>query len=141
MSKHCVYYHYLNNNVHKFVFEEPDEQAIDEFIVDFERIMQAHVGPDPILLMIDVRPKGIPPFQYTLKQVKAAFARVDDPPPFRAAYLYEKSMLLTIIRRFFNLLGIKNDRRFFEATPEPEALQWLLAGQQPNLRTQFDQGN
>ncbi|QPC82138.1 STAS/SEC14 domain-containing protein [Phototrophicus methaneseepsis] len=139
-SRHCVYQHYLNNDVHKFIFQQPDEQAVDEFIADFERIMREHQGPGPILLLVDVRPQGIPPFQYTLKQVRSAFARVEIAPAFKAAYLYEKSMLLTILRRFFNLLGQDNDRRFFESTPEPEALQWLLADVKTNLRTQYEQG-
>jgi|GEM_PF-1484408 len=127
-ERHCVYQHYLNSNIHKFVFLKADERGVDEFAVMFERMMREHESAEPILMLVDLRPDGIPPFNYTLKTIRGVFARFENPPVFRAGYLYEKSMFLAIMKRFFGLLGLSNQRRFFNAVPETAVLEWLLEG-------------
>ena len=135
MANHCVHRHYLNNNVHKFIFEKADEQAVDEFCQVFEQLMRDHEGTDPILMMVDLRPDGIPPFQYLLRAIRDIYSRVDNPPEFRSAYMYNRSMFLAIMRRFFSMLNLNNQRQFFENPNEPDVLKWVLEGQQPQFAT------
>lgn len=130
MAKHCVYRHYLNNNVHKFIFEKADEQAVDEFCAALEQLMLEHDDPNPVLMLVDLRPDGIPPFQHTLRAVRGVYSRVQNPPEFRSAYMYNRSRFLGIIRRFFGVLNLNNQRQFFENADEPDVLKWLLEGQQ-----------
>lgn len=134
-DQHLTYRYYLNNQVHKFIFLKSDEQAIDEFFIALEQAMNDHVGDQPMLMMVDIRPDGIPPFNYTLFAARRFFAEHADRPEFRAAYVYNRSAFLSIIRRFFSLLRLKSDRRFFEGD-EIEAMEWLTTKGDTSLTEQ-----
>lgn len=129
-TEHCQYRYYLNNRIHKFTFVHADEQAVDEFFVHLERAMAEHAGDEPMLMLTDLRPDGIPPFNYTLQTARRFFQSHPDRPALRAAYVYERSALITIIRRFFGLLRLNSERRFFEGD-ELEAIEWVTTGQNP----------
>ena len=125
----CVHRHYLNNNVHAFIFHYTDEEAVDEFIEQFRKVLQAQPYDEVLLMMVDLRPMGLPPFAYTLKAVRQLFAEFEQRHAIRAAYIYDQSRLIEVMRHFFGLLNLNNQRRFFRGQ-QVEALAWLLSGEE-----------
>lgn len=122
---HCIYQFSLNSRIHKFVFQRSDEQAIDEFLGRLRQIFDEYTEDDPLLILVDLRPDGIPPFNYTLFEARKLFSE-HTVPPIRAAYIYTHSPFLSIIKRFFALLRINSTRRFYQGDKESEAVDWLL---------------
>lgn len=127
-NAHCVYQHSLNTKIHKFTFAHTDNRAVDEYMVHLRQIIKdyhASGSDEPLLLLTDLRPDGLPPFSYALQEARKVFRELPA-PPMRAAYIYNKSRFLTIILNFFRLLGLGSTREFFEGDKEIEAIDWLL---------------
>jgi hypothetical protein len=93
-----------------------------------------HPQGETMLLLTDLRPDGIPPFNYALSMARRFFANRET-PNMRAVYIYDKNPFLTIIRTFFGMLPLKTQRRFMQGGPdsnvEHEATAWLLSDERP----------
>ena len=128
----CVHRHYLNNDVHAFIFHYADEETVDEFIQQFREVLHQQPRDETLLMLVDLRPMGIPPFAYTLNAVARLFKEPQianpEPPKIRAAYIYDQSRFIEVMKRFFGLLKLNNQRRFFKGQ-QVEALAWLLGGE------------
>ena len=130
-NTHCVHRHYLNNDVHKFILKRADAQGVDECLATLRTILQ-EAGPDDVIrIMLDLRPDGVPPINYTFGAIRKFYNSLDALPPMRIAYVYENSTLLTMARHFFQTLGQTATRNFFEGDREVQALEWLLADTRP----------
>jgi len=122
---HCSYQYSLNSHIHKFTFEVADEKAVDDFFVALKQAIEEHNSDEPLKMHVDLRPNGIPPFAYTLATARDFFSN-NDTVPMRAAYVYESSTFLSIIKNFFSLLRLKNQRKFFQNPDEHDVMNWLL---------------
>ena len=126
----CVHQHYLNNDVHKLITQTASNQAVDEALVHMKRILDNHLkenGADTTLrLFIDAR-AGVPPLQYFFTELRKLYATYDQLPTIRAVYVYEDSVVLSLLQMFFNALRMNASRRFIKNGTDVEALEWVLS--------------
>lgn len=126
----CVHQHYLNNDVHKLITQNGSNEAVDEALVHLKRIIDNHLeenGAETTLrLFIDAR-AGVPPLQYFFSSLRKLYATYDALPTIRAVYVYEESVVLSLIQMFFNALRMNASRRFIKNGTDVEALEWVLS--------------
>ncbi len=127
-TQHCTYQYYLNNNIHKIILKDASHQAVDEALVYVERIFSAAEHESSItLLLVDAR-AGVPPLPYVVQALRQFYSQQKYVPPFRAAYVYNEGVVLSILQRFLTTLGlVGTSRRFFRSATDHEALQWLVS--------------
>lgn len=121
----CKHQHYLNNDVHKLTLQSGTTEAVDAAIAHMKAILDEHDTTTPLLLLIDAR-TSVPSIPYFLGEVRKMYNARQELPPVRAAYIYEDSVLLTIIQAALNAIPMKANRRFIKGGKEVDALEWLL---------------
>lgn len=130
MQANCVHQHYLNNDVHKLILQNATSDAVDEALVHLKRVIDKHLsknGADTTLrLFIDAR-AGVPPLQYFFTALRKLYATYDQLPTIRAVYVYEDSVVLSLLQMFFNALRMNASRRFIKNGTDVEALEWVLS--------------
>lgn len=121
----CTHQHYLNNDVHKLALRDASNEAVDAAITHMNTILGQHDSSTPLLLMIDAR-NGVPSVPYFLGEVRKLYSAYAQLPQVRAAYLFEDSMLLSLIQATLNAMPLKANRNFIRGGKEVDALEWLL---------------
>jgi hypothetical protein len=115
-----------DGGVQVFRLNKNDRATLDAFMVKFEEVLVAHREIGYIALIIDLRPRGLPPITYSIGKIRETFARVDNPPQIYAAYLYQQSFVIGLISSLLDTLRLRTTRKFFYGDREEEATQWLI---------------
>jgi hypothetical protein len=76
---HCSYQHSLNTKVHIFSFDVPDKQSVEEFIVHLGKAIETLQEQETLTMIVDLRPAGIPPFNYAIQSVRRYFSHRHPP--------------------------------------------------------------
>jgi hypothetical protein len=116
-------YRLVENRIHQFIMHKATREGMDEFVKWFAVAVDAHPKDQTLLILMDLRPEGIPPLGYALPLLRRFFDEHRHPILIRAAYLYRSSAIIGVVQAFLNTLHLKTSRRFFES--EVEALNWL----------------
>lgn len=122
----CLHQHYLTNHIHKLITKNKSKEAVDDALMHMKKILDEHPEDEPLNILIDAR-EGVPPLQYFFSQLRSLYATYDNLPVIRAAYIYEESVVLSVLQMFFNALRMKASRRFIKGGTELEAQEWLLS--------------
>lgn len=122
----CEYRHYLNNGIHKLIIQNKNTTAVDDALYYLKQILDGHPVNETLYLFIDAR-KGVPPLQYFFSKLRRLYSKYEQLPEIRAVYLYEDSIMLSMLQMFFNTLRLNASRRFIRGGTEIEAQNWLLS--------------
>lgn len=122
----CLHQHYLTNGVHKLILQSGSEGAIDDALVHLKRILAEHPIDEPLKILVDAR-KGVPPLRYSIAKLREFYSNCEQLPHIRAAYIYEDSIVLSILQLFFKGLRMKASRRFIKGGTDIEALEWIVS--------------
>lgn len=122
----CLYQYYLTNHIHKLILQNDSKRAVDDALMHLKKVLDEHDGNEKLRIFIDAR-AGVPPIQYLFSKLRKLYATYDDLPEIRAVYVYEGSVVLSVIQAFFNALGINASRRFIRGGTDIEAQDWLLS--------------
>lgn len=122
----CLHQHYLTNHIHKLILQNDSKYAVDDALMHLKNILDEQPQDEILRLFIDAR-AGVPPLQYFFTQLRKLYGTYDTLPEIRAVYLYEDSVILSVIQAFFNALGLNASRRFIKGGTEIEAQTWLLS--------------
>lgn len=123
---HCIHQHYLTNGIHKLIAKDGSKQAVDDALVHLTHILDSHPVEETLLLLIDAR-AGVPHLPYFFSELRNLYGQREQLPPIRAVYIYEESVVLSVLQIFFNALRINASRRFIKGGTEIEAQNWLLS--------------
>ena len=130
----CVHQHYLNNDVHKLILQNASSETVDEALAHLKRIIDNHVHEHAtakvLRLFIDAR-AGVPPLQYFFTELRKLYGTYEALPTIRAVYVYEDSVVLSLLQMFFNALRMNASRRFIKNGTDVEALEWVLSDENP----------
>lgn len=121
-----VEYTQIDGGIHKFVFSASSRQAVDDFVVKMDELLQTASTDDCMAFIIDLRPDGLPPITYTLGRFRVLFAKHPVQPQMFGAYLYQDNMLITLLSTFMDSLRLRSKRKLFNGDAEEEATQWLI---------------
>jgi len=126
--QHCSYQYYLNNNVHKIILQDSSQHAVDEALQYLGRVFdRAEHETSITLLLVDAR-VGVPSLAYVIQALRQFYQKASYVPPFRAAYVYNEGIVLSVLQRFLTTLGlVGTSRRFFRSETDHEALRWLVS--------------
>ena len=124
----CEYRHYLNNGIHKLIIQNTSTAAVDDALYHMKNILDEHSVDKTLHLFIDAR-DGVPPLQYFFSQLRGLYSTYEKLPAIRAVYLYEESLILSILQMFFSTLRMNASRRFIKGGTEVEAQDWLLSNE------------
>ena len=127
-TTNCEYRHYLNNGIHKLIIRNKTTVAVDDALYHLKHILDEHPVENTLYLFIDAR-EGVPPLQYFFSKLRRLYKKYEQLPEIRAVYLYEESIMLSMLQMFFNALGMKASRRFIRSGTELEAQEWLLSAE------------
>jgi hypothetical protein len=121
-----VEYKQVPGNIHCFRLNKSDRSAADQFVEKFTAIYDEAIKPGYMLVLIDLRPEGLPPISYTLNKLRLMFKDLDRSPALYGAYLYEQSMVMGLLSTFLDTLrGVNSKRKLFKGDAEEAALAWL----------------
>lgn len=120
----CLYE--FDGRIHRFTIVRARLSAVDEFLVHLQHILDETPPDDPIRILMDLRPDGLPPLAQMLMRLKDFFARQSRPRTFKSAYLYRRGTLLHILPTLLNMIRQRATRRFFVDGQEDEAVSWLM---------------
>jgi hypothetical protein len=96
--------------------------AVDQLIEHLKHMNSITPAGEKQLVLIDVRPDGIPPLNYTIQALRKVY-KESSQPELRSAYLYYDSILISVAKTLINSLsGRKATRRFFHGDKESEAI-------------------
>ena len=114
--------------VHRFVLHKANAAAVDEFLHHLQHVLNDTPSHEVILLLVDLRPEGIPPIGYVFPALKRLFRQQSRPRHFKVAYLYQRGTLIHLLPTFLDLILQRVERRFFldREEIEAEAIRWLL---------------
>ena len=122
-------YELLENGIHKLVLHKATREGIDQLFVHMTYMNSITAPEETQLVIIDGRPGGIPPLQYTLRTARQ-FIKENPQPTVRTAYLHSPNVMLSMIKILFNSLRSTSSKRtFLEGDKEKEAIEWLLEDQ------------
>lgn len=137
-SDHCRYTYYLNNDIHRLTLLDDSTDAVDDALHYLAQVLDEHPAEQPLRLFIDAR-VGVPPLNYFFTHLRKLYASREALPPIRAAYVYEKSIVLSVFQAFFAALRINATRRFFRNSSDIEAIEWLTnSGSTPFSATDME---
>lgn len=122
----CLHQYYLTNHIHKLVLKNDSKNAVDDALMHLKNILDEQPQDEKLRLYIDAR-SGVPPLQYFFAQLRKLYGTYDALPQIRAVYVYEGSIVLSVIQIFFNALGLDASRRFIKGGTDIEAQTWLLS--------------
>lgn len=128
LQPHCLYEYHSDSKVHQFTLQTADRKGMDELLHHLAHAIDTNPASENLTILVDIRPDGLPPFNYTLGAVWHVFAQRRRMPHIRAAYVYEGNRMVNVIERFFRLLRFQNTRRFFELAkdaPLDDVWVWL----------------
>lgn len=125
----CLHQHYLTNHIHKLVLQNNSKAAVDDALMHLTRILDEHPIDEQLKILIDAR-KGVPPLQYFFTELRKVYGAREQLPEIRAAYIYEESVVLSVLQMFFNALRMNASRRFMKGGTELEAQEWLLSNEE-----------
>lgn len=128
VTSNCHYQHYLNNNIHKLILQNDSKLAVDEALIHLGNILDEHTMDKQLRLFIDAR-AGVPPLQYFFAELRKLYGQREQLPEIRAVYLYEDSVVLSVLQVFFKALGLNAKRRFIKGGTEIQAQEWLLSNE------------
>jgi hypothetical protein len=80
-------YTHLDNGVHRIVYNISSNATTDEYLEHIERLIETCSPEATLLLLADVRPNGAPSITYAFRAAKKMFARHQNVPQMRGAYL------------------------------------------------------
>lgn len=126
LELHCLHRHYLNNDVHKLILQDDTSAAVDDALYHMKAILDEQPADETLRLFIDAR-AGVPPLNYFFTELRKLYGSYDALPQIRAVYVYDKSIVLSIIQAFFQALRMNASRRFLKNGTDVEALEWLLS--------------
>ena len=121
----CLYQYYLTNHIHKLILQNDSKYAVDDALMHLKKVLDEHDSEEKLKVFIDAR-AGVPPLQHLFSQLRKLYATYDKLPEIRSVFVYEGSVLLSVIQVFFNALGINASRRFIKGGTDIEAQDWLL---------------
>jgi hypothetical protein len=116
----------LDNSIHQFVFVEASREAVDEYLGHLYTVIEQLKDDEPLLMLMDLRPDGIPPLKYALTTSKKFFVQYPNLPPTKAAYITNSATLVGLGLSVLSLIGTETKRRTFSADEEYLAIEWLL---------------
>ncbi|MFW5747991.1 MAG: hypothetical protein ACOCYT_00100 [Chloroflexota bacterium] len=119
-------YRQLDGSIHSFTFHRANRKALDAFGVKLAEIFAQHPPDECILFYVDLRPDGLPPVTYSLRTLRRIFGEIGKPPTIFAAYLYESSLIMSLLGSFMDTLRLGATRRLFHGDKDDEAIEWLL---------------
>lgn len=122
----CLHQYYLTNHIHKLIIQNESKYAVDDALMHLKKILDEQAKDEKLRLFIDAR-AGVPPLQYFFSQLRKLYSTYDELPEIRAVYIYEGSVILSVLQAFFNALGLNASRRFIKGGTELEAQTWLLS--------------
>ena len=122
----CLYQYYLTNHIHKLIIQNESKNAVDDALVHLKKVLDEHPEGEQLKILIDAR-LGVPPLQYFFAELRKLYGTYDKLPEIRACYIYEDSVLLSVLQMFFNALRLDATRRFIKGGSEIEAQNWLLS--------------
>ncbi|MGB7338642.1 MAG: hypothetical protein WBC91_07105 [Phototrophicaceae bacterium] len=122
----CLHQHYLTNHIHKLIIKNKSKAAVDDALMHMKNILDGHPNDEQLKLLIDAR-EGVPPLQYFFSELRRLYGTYSELPEIRAVYIYEESVVLSVLQMFFNALRMKASRRFIKGGTELEAQEWLLS--------------
>lgn len=122
----CLYQYYLTNHIHKLIIQVDNKLAVDDALVHMKKVLDEHPQDEQLKLLIDAR-KGVPPLQYFFAELRKLYGTYEALPEIRACYIYNDSVVLSVLQMFFNALRMNASRRFVKGGSEIEAQQWLLS--------------
>lgn len=120
----CLYQYYLTNHIHKLIIQNDSKLAVDDALFHLKNVLDEHPEGELLKLFIDAR-GGMPPLQYFFSELRKLYGTYEILPPIRAVYIYEDSVVLSVLQVFFNALGLDASRRFIKGGTEIEAQKWL----------------
>lgn len=124
----CLYQYYLTNHIHKLIIQIDNKNAVDDALVHMKKVLDEHPQDEQLKLLIDAR-MGVPPLQYFFSELRKLYGTYEALPQIRACYIYNDSVVLSVLQIFFNALRLDATRRFIKGGSELEAQQWLLSNE------------
>ena len=122
----CLHQYYLTNHIHKLIIQNDSKNAVDDALVHLKKILDEQPLDEKLKLLIDAR-LGVPPLQYFFAELRKLYGTYEALPEIRAVYIYEDSIVLSVLQVFFNALRLNATRRFIKGGTEIEAQDWLLS--------------
>ena len=118
----------LENNIHAFVVHKATRQAVDEYLTSLKTICDDCNPDEPLRLLVDLSPDGLPPMRYVVSAGQKFYTRYTVAPVMRAAFLYQDGLILPIAESLMHLLRARTTRRAFHIEQRDKAIEWLLSG-------------
>ncbi len=114
----------LESGIHHFIWLDNSRDAVyaqSEYYMN----INASLSPgDTVLLLIDLRQAGAPPFKVLSDVIGKSGMRTD--VNYRTAYLSDDTILPILMKNFVVANRISGNRGFFKSDEEDVAIQWLL---------------
>lgn len=120
----CLYE--FDGKIHRFTIVNATLTAVDEFLIHLRRILTETPPDEPVRILMDLRPDGLPPIAPMLMRLKTFFGQQSRPRTFKSAYLYRRGTLIHILPTLLNMIRQRATRRFFMDGREDEAIRWLM---------------
>jgi hypothetical protein len=112
--------------IHRFTIVKATLTAVDEFLIHLQHILTETAPDEPVRILMDLRPDGLPPIAPMLMRFKTFFGQQSRPRTFKSAYLYRRGTLIHILPTLLNMIRQRATRRFFMDGQEDEAINWLM---------------
>lgn len=122
-------YTLLDNDIHKLTLNKATRNGVDEMIEQFTQIIRSSNPHGKLLVLVDLRPDGLPSVSYSYPKLRSIFAQRATIPRIYAAYLHTSAVMLPLMQTFLDILRANSSRRFFEGQREEEAIEWLLTAE------------
>jgi len=132
MTTPCTYTHFVEQDVHKFMFHRANNTAVDLYMERFESLLaQVERGErQHIYLLFDITPQGMFPIDYAYQRTQALFQQYTVTLTSKVAYLCtpeDAQRLRDEIARRYAGGNVSPNRQFFTPAEEAKALAWLTA--------------
>jgi hypothetical protein len=119
-------YRVLHERIHYFSINKANRQGVEAFLTLFSDVL-ARTNPDELLLLlVDLRPDGMPPFADMFTALRHTFGpHAHSRRYLRVAFMYKSSAIISVMTIFLNALRLDVARRFFKDGQEEAAIAWL----------------
>ena len=116
--------HVLESGIHHFVWLDNTRDAVYAQAEYYKEINAKLAPNETILLLIDLRQAGAPPFRVLSDVIGKSGMRND--VNYRTAYLSDDTIVPILMKNFVVANRISGNRGFFKSDEEDEAIKWLL---------------
>jgi len=123
MGEHVQLY-VLESGIHHFVWFNNSRDAVYDQSAYYKDINARLSHGETILLLIDLRQAGAPPFRVLSDVIGKSGMRND--VNYRTAYLSDDNIVPILMKNFVVANRISGNRGFFKSDEEDEAKMWLL---------------